>query len=106
MMNAFGFATLLLLCSLPTAYAEEPEVSPRRARAALAQGLIKPLADLLTTVDARFAGNVVEAELHEEKGRWNYTFEILPANGRMYRVFVDATTGTVTGTSGPVQERR
>ncbi len=86
--------------------AEEPPVSPARARAALAAGAIQPLAVTLSAVEVRYAGTVVEAELHESGKTWTYEFEILPDNGHLYRVFVNATTGAVTRTEGPAQERR
>jgi uncharacterized membrane protein YkoI len=106
MITVFRLTVLMLLCSVVPAAAEEPEVSPRLARAALAQGLIRPLAELLAIVDAHYIGSVLEAELHQEKGHWRYEFEMLPPDGRLYRVYVDATTGAVTSTTGPVQERR
>jgi hypothetical protein len=97
--------TVLLLLSLGTAHADEPSVSPARARAAVAAGQIKPLAFLLTQVEARYAGQVIEAELHEANGQWSYEFELLPANGRAFVVELNAATGAVLRTQGPVQTK-
>ena len=96
---------VLLLLALP-ARADETVVSPERARAALLAGQIKPLATLLATIEARYSGQVVEAELREEDGRWSYEFELLPMDGRLFSVVLDARTAAVMLTRGPVQERR
>ncbi|MCO6417218.1 PepSY domain-containing protein [Siccirubricoccus sp. KC 17139] len=77
-----------------------------RARAAVEAGRIRPLAELLAAVERRFVGQVVETELDDDDNRWTYEFKLLPPSGRMYRVILDATTGAVLSTRGPVQERR
>ena len=82
-----------------------------RARAAVEAGRIRPLVRLLADVEQRYVGQVVETELDDDddddKGRrWTYKFKLLPPSGRMYRVEIDAATGAVLGTKGPVQERR
>jgi uncharacterized membrane protein YkoI len=106
MMRAtFSLAALALLAAISSGRADEPTVSPAHARAAREAGLIKPLAALLGVVEAHYTGDVIEAELHETNGQWSYEFELLPANGRIYQVHVDATTGKVIHTHGPVQEK-
>ena len=77
-----------------------------RARAALEAGEIRPLAELLADVERRYRGRVIEADLDRDDGQWLYEFKILPPNGRMFVVEVDAATGALLRTRGPVQERR
>jgi len=83
--------------------AEEPEVSAPRARAAVAAGLIRPLADVLSDIEARYSGQVIEAELFQEGHSWLYEFEILPLDGRIFIVYVDAASGKLIRTKGQVQ---
>jgi uncharacterized membrane protein YkoI len=97
---------LFLLATLSTAHADENAVSPTRARAAVAAGLIKPLPELLTTIETGYSGQVIEAELLENGGHWAYEFELLPTDGRLFLVVLDAASGAVIRTHGPVQEKR
>jgi len=76
-----------------------------RARAALEAGEIRPLSDLLTEVERRFRGRVIEAELEQDDGQWLYDIKILPPNGRVFDVELDAATGALIRSRGPVQER-
>ncbi len=77
-----------------------------RARAALEAGEIRPLSEILKLVEARFLGRVIEADLDRDDDIWLYEFKILPPNGRLFRVEVNASTGAVLRTSGEVQYRR
>ena len=77
-----------------------------RARAALEAGEIRPLAELLAVVERRYQGRVIEADLERDDGQWLYEFKILPLNGRMFVVEIDAATGALLRSRGPVQERR
>jgi uncharacterized membrane protein YkoI len=106
MMPRFMLAVFILLATLSQAGADQHEVSPARARAAVMAGQIKPLATLLSEIEARYSGQVIEAELQEAGGRWSYEFEMLPADGKLFVVILDATTGALLRTRGPVRERR
>lgn len=77
-----------------------------RARVALEAGEIRPLAELLAVVERRYQGRVIEADLERDDGQWLYEFKILPPNGRMFVVEIDALTGVLLRSRGPVQERR
>lgn len=77
-----------------------------RARAALEAGEIRPLAELLVLVERRYMGRVIEADLLRDDGQWLYEFKILPPNGRMFVVEIDAATSALLRSRGPVQERR
>jgi hypothetical protein len=76
-----------------------------RARAALEAGHIRPLSDLLSEVERRFRGRVIEAELEWDDGQWLYELKILPPNGRVFSVELDAASGRLLRSRGPVQER-
>lgn len=77
-----------------------------RARAAMAAGQIKPLAEILDQVERRYAGRVVKTELERDNGIWIYELKLLPANGRVYQLKINAQTGRVIGTRGQLQEKR
>lgn len=76
-----------------------------RARAALAAGEIRPLADLLAEVERRWIGRVIETELERDGERWVYEFKLLPPSGRVFELKLDASTGALLRSRGPVQER-
>ena len=77
-----------------------------RARAALADGQIRPLSDLLAEVERRYVGRVIETELEREDGRWVYEFKLLPPSGRLVKLYLDAATGALLRSRGPIEERR
>ncbi len=104
-------AGLVLSAALPAAADDDDDDDENddheRARRAAETGRIRPLAQLLAEVERRFVAKVVETELDDDDGRrWTYKFKLLPPSGRMYRVEVDAATGAVVATRGPVQDRR
>lgn len=94
-----------LLLAAPAARADDRR-DHERARAALAAGEIRPLAALLAEVERRYLGVVIETELERDDGRWIYEFKLLPPSGRVFEIKLDAATGAVIRTRGPVQERR
>lgn len=77
-----------------------------RARAALEAGQIRPLAEILAEVERRYLGRVIDTDLEREDGRWIYEFKLLPPTGRVFELEVDAATGALLRSKGPVQERR
>jgi hypothetical protein len=98
-----------LLSFAPPAAANPALVQERRdherARAALEAGQIRPLSDLLAEVERRFRGRVIEADLERDDTQWLYELKILPPNGRIFIVELDAATGALVRARGPVQER-
>lgn len=94
-----------LLLAAPVARADDRR-DHERARAALAAGEIRPLAALLAEVERRYVGVVIETELERDDGRWIYELKLLPPSGRVFEIKLDAATGAVIRTRGPVQERR
>jgi len=103
------FSKILMIClalmplALPAAAQERRD--HERARAALEAGQIRPLSDLLAEVERRFRGRVIEADLERDDSQWLYELKILPPNGRIFIVELDAATGALVRSRGPVQER-
>ena len=109
MRRALLLLPVLMLTVLMLRVPESPADGRRdheRARAALAAGEIRPLADLLVEVERRYVGRVVETELERKDGRWIYEFKLLPPSGRVVELRLDAATGELLRSRGPVEERR
>ncbi|MBL6077253.1 PepSY domain-containing protein [Belnapia sp. T18] len=104
MLRRSLLALLLLPLASPAARADDDDQD--RARTAVERGEIRPLSRILGELERRFVGQVVDTDLDRDDGRWVYEFKLLPPSGRMYRVTLDAATGEVLQTRGPVQERR
>jgi uncharacterized membrane protein YkoI len=81
------------------------ETDSARARTALARGEIRPLAGILAAVEDRYEGRVIETELEYRHDTWIYEFKLLPPTGRLFKVRVDAASGRMLETNGPVRER-
>jgi uncharacterized membrane protein YkoI len=96
--------TLITFVQASPAAAQERR-DHERARAALEAGQIRPLSDLLAEVERRFRGRVIEADLERDDAQWLYELKILPPNGRVFIVELDAATGALVRSRGPVQER-
>ena len=98
---ALGFAGVLFA---GTARAGE-ETDSARARSALERGEIQPLAGILATVEERYDGRVIETELEYRHDVWIYELKLLPPTGRIFKVRIDAASGRMLETHGPVRER-
>lgn len=105
MIRRFALLSLVSVFFAGGAAAQERR-DHERARAALEAGEIRPLAELLAVVERRYQGRVIEADLERDDGQWLYEFKILPPNGRMFVVEIDAATGALLRSRGPVLERR
>ncbi|SDH20976.1 PepSY domain-containing protein [Roseospirillum parvum] len=66
-----------------------------RARAAVAEGRARPLADILSAVEPDLPGRVIETELEMEDGRLVYEFTVIARDGRVREVMVDAATAEI-----------
>lgn len=68
-----------------------------RARDALQQGEVRPMAEILQAVSAQVAGELIEVELeregHRDGSRWVYELKLIAPDGRLLEVLVDASTG-------------
>jgi uncharacterized membrane protein YkoI len=70
------------------------------ARRAVERGEIRPLAEILSALRNRVAGDIVGVELEREHGRWVYEIKALDARGRRAKFYVDARTGDIIGEKG------
>ncbi len=71
-----------------------------RAREAVAQHEILPLAGILAAVKRTYGRNVVNIEYEDSGDRKIYEFEIVDSKGQVIEVQVDAATGKVIGNEG------
>lgn len=89
-----GIVVLVAGCCLPPVQADS---DADRARRLVQQGAILPLEEILPLVRAARPGTLIELELHYEREHdaHVYEMEILDADGRLWEVELDATTGTL-----------
>lgn len=66
-----------------------------RARRATERGEILPLETIYARALARIPGRVLEAELERKGGLWVYELKILDDRGRLFEVYLDASTGAI-----------
>ena len=70
-----------------------------RARHALQQGEVRPIAEILRRVADEVPGEVIEVELEREKWlgkrRWVYEIKLIAQDGRLVEVLVDAATAEI-----------
>lgn len=71
-----------------------------RAREAVEQHEILPLAGILAAVKRTYGSNVVDIEYEDSGDRKIYEFEIVDSKGQVIEVQVDAATGKVIGNEG------
>ena len=78
-----------LLLSLPALADSDHD----RARRAVEEGRILPLKDILAKAEASHPGQLLEAELEDEKDRLMYELKILMKGGRVIELLYDAGSG-------------
>lgn len=71
-----------------------------RARAAVQAGNVLPLKALLERLEREHPGQVLEVELEQDDGRWIYEIKLLQPGGRLVKLELDATSGTVLQRKG------
>jgi hypothetical protein len=97
-MLALALACALVALLLTPAVAQERPRCLTRAeqRAAIASGEAIPLATARQMLRQRMGGELVRARLcHEANNRLIYLLTVLPRDGKVRRVTVDATNGTI-----------
>jgi uncharacterized membrane protein YkoI len=81
-----------------------------RARKAMEDGQIKPLAEILANVDTEFAGRVIEVKLtdiDEGLSGWIYAITLLSPQDNVLSLKVDAGTGVILQVEGQgIEEAR
>ena len=69
-----------------------------RARRAVEEGRILPLKDILARAQGAYPGQVIEAELEDERGMVVYEIKVLTADGRVMKLSYNAATGELLKT--------
>lgn len=69
-------------------------------------GRIQPLVEVMTSVERRFIGKVVNSGLDQGQRRWLRHVEILPNSGLIYTLTLDAMGGGIRNSHGLGQECR
>jgi len=87
-------ASLLALLALSFP-AQAGEGDHDRARRALEEGRILPLGQILARAEAAYPGQLIEAELEDERGTLVYELKVLAKDGRLLKLYYDAATGEV-----------
>lgn len=82
-----------LLFLVPCAHADEQDA----VRRAVDEGRLKPLAEIITQVQSRHPGRVMEVELERDDGRFVYELEVLSPDRRRIEIKVDGATGEILG---------
>lgn len=81
-----------------------------RARQALQAGEIMPLDKILAIVGSKQPGQILEIELEDERGRdgkiWVYEIKGVAADGKVFKMKVDARTGEVLQSRTKTYESR
>lgn len=81
-------AIAVLLSALPAA-AETDQAMARKLRA---DGIILPLETIVAKAQVAKPGELLEAELDQDQGRYIYEVEILDAAGQVWEIKLDAGT--------------
>lgn len=71
-----------------------------RARRAVEEGRILPLKDIIARAETAYPGQLIEAELEEERGVMVYEITMLNTDGRVMKLRYDAQTGALLRSRG------
>jgi uncharacterized membrane protein YkoI len=86
----FALAAAMLAAQPLTADDDDHE----RARAALSEGRILPLAEIMKRLSIELPGEVIEVELEQnDDGRFEYEVKVLTPDGRVKEAEIDAADG-------------
>lgn len=94
MLKTLCGCLLLMLFFLSPSHADSDH---ERSRAALLAGEIQPLRIILTQVEQRYPGQVLEVELERRPGKWFYEVTLLHEDGRLLKLIIDAKSGQFMG---------
>jgi uncharacterized membrane protein YkoI len=86
-------AVVCLLVATGAAFADDDDHDV--ARRALAEGKIRPLAEIMAQVQSQVPGEIIKVELKSKKAAYIYEFKMLTPAGEIKELKVDATTATI-----------
>lgn len=87
--------SLMLALALLPGHALADDDDHDLARAALERGEIKPLSDILATVQKEHPGDILEVEFERDDGLWLYEVKTIDKSGRLLKIYVDAARNTI-----------
>jgi uncharacterized membrane protein YkoI len=90
-------------CTLPAALfvalaagsVRADDVGPDVAKRLLSEGRIKPLSEIIATVQAKVPGEMLEVQLELDDGVYVYELKLLRPNGKVQEVAADAASGNI-----------
>ena len=91
---AFILGTLPAAAEMPVLQTEDG-LDAAFARAAVRDGRILPLAQILDILRGAAEGEIIEIQLELEDGLLVYEFDLIGPDGHVFEVEIDAATGTV-----------
>jgi uncharacterized membrane protein YkoI len=86
-------AALVIALTAGPAYADD--IGPDLAKRLLSEGRIKPLSEIITGVQAKVPGEVLEVQLELDDGIYVYELKLLRPNGKVQEVEADAASGSI-----------
>ena len=89
-LSALAGSIMMLLTALPIM---ADDVSYQQARALREAGVILPLERIIEIAKTIKAGEVIDTDLEEDDGLYEYEIEILDTHGRVWEMEFDAATG-------------
>lgn len=96
--------TLLLSLALVAGPAAAGLDDTLRARHALEEGEVLPLATILALVQNEVDARIIEVEFEEQDGQYIYEFELITPDGRLLEAIADAVTGRILSIGEDVED--
>jgi uncharacterized membrane protein YkoI len=84
-----------LVIALTAGAARADDVGPEVAKRLLSEGRIKPLSEIISGVQAKVPGEVLEVQLELDDGIYVYELKLLRPNGKVQEVEADAASGNI-----------
>jgi uncharacterized membrane protein YkoI len=84
-----------LVIALTAGAARADDVGPEVAKRLLSEGRIKPLSEIISGVQAKVPGEVLEVQLELDDGIYVYELKLLRPNGKVQEVEADAASGSI-----------
>jgi uncharacterized membrane protein YkoI len=84
-----------LVIALTAGAPRADDVGPEVAKRLLSEGRIKPLSEIISGVQAKVPGEVLEVQLELDDGIYVYELKLLRPNGKVQEVEADAASGSI-----------
>lgn len=86
---------MLAVAPRPGGASERDEGRRDQVRRAVEAGEIRSLAEILNAVRGKLPGEVAGVEIERKNGRWLYEFRVVGSEGRLFEVYIDASSGEI-----------